>query len=315
MVAFVQSANNSGTNGSTVTVTLGSATTAGNCLVVATQGADSSVNQAVSGITLGGSAGNFAALVSPIGTAGTTAGIVDMWADPNCAGGQTSVVVTWAGNNSHEIQVFVYEFSGLATSSLLDKSSTNFTTSPGGTWTSNATATTTQAVELWFGAVGSLNGTTTGPSSPWINSSQLGATGRTLLVGYQITSSTGTATYSGTFSVSQFSEVGVVTLHSPSGAAVNGTVQPVATFPVPRRQAARGRWGGPAPFTGFVAVAAPRQQPAPAPRRYPARAYVRFTPVTTTNAAPVAGISGPVPVQMVNRTEVISRVTGRVIRR
>jgi hypothetical protein len=87
--------------------------------------------------------------------------------------------------------------------------------------------------------------------------------------------------------------------------------------PHPRRTPARALWAGSKPFPGFVAVPAPVQGPyrpprltparalgrgvaAPTlptpvaappelsvyPRRVPARAYVRFTPVTTTNGPP-----------------------------
>jgi hypothetical protein len=54
-------------------------------------------------------------------------------------------------------------------------------------------------------------------------------------------------------------------------------------------------WGGAAaaaPAAVFVAVPAPRQQPGPARRRIPARAYVRFTPVAGLNAAPVPPVTG-----------------------
>lgn len=311
MVAFVQSASNTAAGGTTVTVTLSGNTGAGNCLVVATQGS-AGANPAVSGITLGGAAGNFAQLVSA-GTAGTTESILEIWADPNCAGGQTSVVVTWAATLTAGC-VWVYEFSGIATASILDKSSTHFTTTTNATWDSGTTATTTQAVELWFGAACGRSTTITGPSSPWNNSTQISNTNRDLLVGYQIVSATGTADYSGSYSPNSFEESAVVTLKGTAAAGVNGTVQAWATVPVPRRQAGRVSWRGSAPFTGFVAVAPPKQQPRLLPRRTAARAVVQFTPVVTTNSTAV-GVAGSVPVQMVQRTEVISRVTGRVVRR
>jgi hypothetical protein len=80
---------------------------------------------------------------------------------------------------------------------------------------------------------------------------------------------------------------------SATGAA--GTVQPLATFPAPRRKLARA-------VTGFVPVStvnansgpAGRVQPLtarPAPRRKLARAVTGFVPVTTTNAPPAP----PVP--------------------
>src|ERR1039457_5713175 len=105
-IALVQAAVTS----STGVPTFGSATTAGNCVVVCIGLGYGTVNPTVTGVTLGGSAGNFAALVtSAIGTArGGTA----IWADPNCAGGQTAVAVTISGG-SFKLAV-AYEVSGVA---------------------------------------------------------------------------------------------------------------------------------------------------------------------------------------------------------
>lgn len=222
-ILFVQSASNSSTTGSTLTITLGSNTTMGNCLVVASLGNDVSANPTITGITLGLAAGNFAHLVSA-GTAGTTASINEIWADPNCAGGQTSVVITYSANVNGGLCAWVYEFSGIVTSSPLDQSSTNFTTTTNATFTSNTTGTTTQANELWFGAVDGRSTTITGPASPWINSTQITQNNRDLMAGYQIVSSTGTATYSGSYSPNSFSEASVVTL---KGSGVAAAAAPV----------------------------------------------------------------------------------------
>ena len=62
--------------------------------------------------------------------------------------------------------------------------------------------------------------------------------------------------------------------------------------PGPRRAISRGQGG-----QAFVAVPAPRQAPYLPPRRRPARAWVQFTPVTTTNT-PVAFVAVPAPRQM-----------------
>jgi len=66
-------------------------------------------------------------------------------------------------------------------------------------------------------------------------------------------------------------------------AYVNGTIQPRATVPVPRRKPARAVARGIA-VPGIYGTA-PVQQPRPAPRRRPARAFIRFVPVATVNAA------------------------------
>ena len=89
--SLVQAATATGTS-ATITVTLESATTAGNCLVVCVANGGS-FNGVVTGITLGGAAGNFGALASG-GNPSTSAAVASIWADPNCAGGQTSVTIT-----------------------------------------------------------------------------------------------------------------------------------------------------------------------------------------------------------------------------
>ena len=130
-----------------------------------------------------------------------------------------------------------------------------------------------------------------------------------------------------------------------AGGGPAGTVQPRATVPVPRRRPARAVQGGvrgPAfiavaapvqqfrtaprrvlaravvrgsvPFTGYVAVAAPHQPPYLPPRRRPARAVIQFTPVTTTNAAAVAGTPGTQPVLIATPVNMIVRRTGRISR-
>lgn len=223
-IAFVQSASNTGT-GTTITVTLSGNTTASNCLVVGSI-ASGGTNPTITGITLGGAAGNFSAMTTVPGAGDTTtsAGLVEIWADPNCAGGQTSVVVTYSAASASGGAVWVYEFSGMASSSILDKRSMAFTTSTQATFNSGTTGTTTQASELWFGAAGGFNTTITGPASPWVNSSMLTSNNKNLIVGYDIVSSTGTAVYSGTYSPNSFEEAAVVTL---LGAAAGPAAQPI----------------------------------------------------------------------------------------
>jgi hypothetical protein len=190
-ISVVQTASNSTANGTSVTVTLPSGTTAGNTLVAAVYFGASSL----SGITLGGSAGNWALQVDEDSW-------VDIWADQNCAGSQTSVVVTQSSANL--MSVMVYEIAGLA-GSALDRTAGAYAAPAAATsWTTGATATTTQASEIAIGVMGGYNDygnatTITGPGSPWVNETQVTAeTGVFLLSGYQILSSTGTVTYSGT---------------------------------------------------------------------------------------------------------------------
>ena len=186
----------------------------------------------VTGVKLGGSAGNFAAVYTDT----TTASAIALWADPNCAGGQTSVAVTMGSTTgSVFMAVIAYEFSGLALSSVTDKTQNHNVQGGAATFTSNATATTTQAAELWFGLAAGYNNagaafTFTGPASPWANVQQNGGTDATsLIAGYQIVSSAGTVTYSGTASTTD-SNLYFASIASSFKAAggTNATVTPAA---------------------------------------------------------------------------------------
>ena len=303
-IAFVQTAGNSSATNA-VTVTLGANTTAGNCLVVCIGMGSGGAHATVSSVTLGGSSAGWSQLAA-VGDLTTGAEQLAVWVDPNCAGGQTSVVVTLSGASVTLAQVF--EFSGVAASSVLDQSVT-FDSGAGTNSTFSVTSgTTTQPSEVAVGCVYGFNTTITGPSSPWVNETTVTSTTRTLQAGYDILSSTGTVTYSGSFGAAAFNGQILVTLFgasaatpqqlpqrkryrkrqtlqrpSPSAVAVPGSVQPWPTVPVPRRRLVRAVVAGSKPFLGYVAVPAPLQGPYLPPRRRPARAVVEFTPVTTTN--------------------------------
>jgi len=214
--------------GNTVTVTLGSPTTAGNCLIVLIGDTGSSTDGTPSTVTLGGVADNFAALATQ-GT-GSSHAIVAAWADPDCAGGQTSVVVTTTGGSGTEhLFAWVFEFSGLATSSLLDQSATFNSSGFVSSWSIGPTATTTQASEVWFGVIcgnaSSGSATFAGPSSPWINATEQNISAAQALCGYQIVSATGTATYSGTASPTSTGEGLVVTVNAAPPSAPSPMAQ------------------------------------------------------------------------------------------
>jgi hypothetical protein len=209
MVALVQSASNTGGT-SPLTVTLGAATTAGNCLIVASGASGTSTNPTVTGETLGGAADHFVRLIQ-IGDPVLSVAYTEIWADPNCAGGLTSVVVTFSGTPSTGA-VWVYEFSGLAAAGILDQSSSAYSGSTQATWDSGATPTTAQASELWVGANTGFSTTITGPAAPWNNSAVLTSGARNFIAGYQIVSSAGTADYSGTYSPDSYETTAVVTL-------------------------------------------------------------------------------------------------------
>ena len=214
--SFIQVASNAA-SASSVTVTLGSPTTGGNCLVALFGDAADTTNVLPSGITLGGSADNWAQVAT--WTANAHAAVAG-WADPACAGGQTSVVISTTGGSGDHLFAWVFEFSGLT--GTLDVSSgadNGFAAS----WTSAATSATTQASEVAFGITsGSVNGSAgttaglAGPSSPWVNEAQQSLVGTThtkdAICGYQILSSTGAQTYAGTASPTNTNDTLVFTL-------------------------------------------------------------------------------------------------------
>ena len=200
-----------------LSLALSSSTTAGNTLVVAVSFIAGSTGVTVSGITLGGSAGNFAKAVGSGNPHGLDA---EIWCDPNCAGGDTSVVISFTGGNATDAFAWAYEVSGLA-SSPVDKSSSG-APSGEGDWSSGTTATTSQATEIWFGvAVGEDAASPSSPSG-WTNTALNGSGEEWGQAGYQIVSSTGTATYSGTPSV--YYAAAVVTLEGSLAVTTSGSL-------------------------------------------------------------------------------------------
>ncbi|HSZ38461.1 MAG TPA: hypothetical protein VK817_00740 [Trebonia sp.] len=263
-ISLVQApVSNSGTAGTTLTLTLGSATTAGNCLVVViTTHNASTVNPAVSGVTIGGSADNFASLFATGGA--TDESISAFWTDPNCAGGQTSVVITFSSVTSPRYMASVYEFSGLAATNaaLLDKSAASATGANGTSFSSTSTATTANAVELWVGLVSTDTTTVTGPASPWTNIAQVtpAGTASDFMSGYQIRSATGAAAYAGTFSPSAFYNAAVVTLNPAGGTTASGALSVTGTAGA---AAAAPSASGALAITGTVTVPVPPPPPTP----------------------------------------------------
>jgi len=221
MPSLVQVASNAA-SATSVTVTLGSPTTAGNCLVVLYGDSADTANATPSGITLGGAADNWAqvAIEGNSGDHAVSAG----WADPGCAGGQTSVVISTTGGSGDHLFAWVFEFSGLT--GTLDVSSGGSTV--GGfvsAWTSGTTGVTAQASEVAFGiSCGASSGTPglTGPASPWVNEAQQTLAGsshaKVAICGYQVLSSTGTQAYAGTASPANTNDTLVFTLKAAAAA-------------------------------------------------------------------------------------------------
>ena len=262
-------------------------TTAGNCLLVLIASKGSSGSAAsVSGITLGGSAGNFASLAAAHGTDGFTDWAdAFAWADPSCAGGQTAVSISGSnlGVGSGIGGVTVLEISGIAASSPLDKSSTG--NGQSSSFASGATATTTVAAELWA-AIAATPGSATGPGLPWTDESPPGGAAA---AAYQVVSSTGTASYSGTCSNEAWAAL-VVTLKGGSTAAAPFTG---ITATLRGRRAATGSSAG---SPGAVVIAGGPVTPAHVPaaaRAVRGRQAAAHRPGSGSPGAPVTA-PGPV---------------------
>src|ERR1700678_541411 len=116
--AVVQSASGSGTS-SAVTVTLGTATTAGHCLVVIAAFYGSSSAGSVSSISLTGESDTFSLAFNEPTFSNPER--LEFYTDLGCSGGATSVVVTpTGGSGTLLMDVYVLEVSGVATASALD---------------------------------------------------------------------------------------------------------------------------------------------------------------------------------------------------
>lgn len=234
----------SGTSG-TITATFASNATSGNCLVACFSGfaRSASFSLTVSSVTTNGTAENWAVAASATTSAHAPAWI---YADPNTGGGQNAINVnisfgaTATSAAGVSACLDIYEVSGIIAVSPVDKTHTGGSTSVT-SWSSGTTATTTSAVEFWVGVAGlsvivaSTTETVTGPSSPWSNQSLLHTTvpfssspfNVYQLSGSQITASTGTATYSGTNSVSSDYNAAVVTLTGTTNVSLSLSVAQV----------------------------------------------------------------------------------------
>jgi len=226
MVALVQHAAETTDSSATATITLGSPTTPGNRLVVVVSSISSA--QAIDGITLGGSADNFAQDVTVENTGGAAASIISVWSDPGCAGDQTEIVITFAGSTFSMVDV--YEVSGLAASGGPDQTSSQQSGNTGGTtFTSGTTAETADDDEFWVGGVIAVittsgNPAITGPGSPWTDEAQQEVGSHTsYLSSCQITSSTGEAAYAGTFNSASTYAAVAATYAPASGTAHTAT--------------------------------------------------------------------------------------------
>jgi hypothetical protein len=204
-------------NTSPLAITLDNPTGAGSSLIVVVATSGTTTSPTVSGITLGGAAGNFAQDFTA-GNPGADAGVVATWRDQPCVSGQTAVSIAFTGGSgTFAVLATVYECDDLAASPF-DKTA-SAVSSGSSSWSSGATATTSQASERCFGGVFGSNApagvTITGPSSPWVNQAQLsiaqGGFNSVWMSGSLDLAAAAAATYSGTFSGSDQYVATVVT--------------------------------------------------------------------------------------------------------
>ena len=220
-ISVVQSTKFTGASGSFV-----SNTTAGNCVVVCVADNGATTAATVTAVTLGGSAGNFAQAKS---ASSSTTQLSAIWVDKNCAGGVKTIAVT-ISNGSDPI-VFIYEISGIDTVSPLDQ--TAGTTGSSTSWSSGATATTSQASEIFIGTASVHDvGTVTPPGAYTNQAVTAGANAiNQAVAGFDIVAATGTATYAGTENLTEKWSAVVITLKA-AGAGTNVSISP-ATIQVP----------------------------------------------------------------------------------
>jgi hypothetical protein len=187
------------------------------------------------GIIPSGGAGNFAQAVGN----STNFYNCEIWADPNCAGGQASVTVSFTGFQTggafNRTAIYVMEWSGINTSSPVDKTNSGVSGSSS-TFSSGATGVLTQADEVIIGAVAASAAPTetiTGPVAPWSNFAQISPIAAIgFMAGYQVVSATTSQTYSGTVTaasavtacIASFKATGTpVLVQSPPGVTTNQT--------------------------------------------------------------------------------------------
>ena len=213
----------------TGTVSFENPVTGGNTVIVLATPTAQELNPLISGCTLGGEADNFAALAN-FGN-GDTHTWPWAWADPDCAGGAADVEVTAdEGLGGEALLVWITEWSGLDTGSLLDTSVGAASSSNGTDWDSGPAATSA-ASEVWLGVVAGHNSgaaTTSTPDSPWTSLGSLssfgdGADWTNGAAAYQIVDSTGTMEYTGTITAPSSWVALAVAVKGSSSPSYSGT--------------------------------------------------------------------------------------------
>jgi hypothetical protein len=118
----------------------------GNTLIAVISTRSTTAN-AVSSISQTGASWSRAA--STTGTAGVT---TEIWYAPNISGAATTVTINVSGGSGFDSTAVVAQYDGILSASALDKTATSTGTNTAAF--TGATATTTQANELWIGGIG-----------------------------------------------------------------------------------------------------------------------------------------------------------------
>jgi hypothetical protein len=198
------------------------ATTAGNCLVVCLGADAATTNPTITGITLGGSADHWQAAATAYNSSFCNAAI---WIDPNCAGGQTAIVITCTGGSGTNdgIVAWIFEVPGVAAAPL-DAAPAGVNAS-GTSWSSGSTGVLAQASEIAFGVAACFGSvvTITGPAGPWTNKAQISvASSVSAIAGFQVVASTSALSYAGTLSATAAYGTAIATLKA--GPAAGGAL-------------------------------------------------------------------------------------------
>lgn len=207
--------------GSSIVITFDSNTTSGNMIIVY---ASSYYDDSAGTWTVSDNKSN--AYSQAVAVGGSSAGRARIYYAESISGG-SSHEVTLSSTVSSFYLLTIAEYSGLATSSSLDKTSGNHNSSSSSTYTSNSTATTTQAAELLAGVTHNFSTLATNtPDSGWtaISTATDGANHKHF-VGERIVSSTGAYAYSGTFSTSLANVSTVIATFKEASGGASGPPQ------------------------------------------------------------------------------------------
>jgi hypothetical protein len=200
-----------------VSLTLNSATTSGNLLVVCVSCYYAGAN-AGNAWTASDNKGNTwtSAVLSDI-----TAGKMQVFYAENIAGGSShQVTLTVAGPSTTYLIMTVLEYSGVATSAALDKANAAFTATNTTAYTSPTTATTAQADEVLIGCHHAYQSAATPtPGASWSTvATQAGSTFHAHTVQDRIVSATGAYASSGTWSATGVNHTdAIVTFKAAAG--------------------------------------------------------------------------------------------------